>query len=268
MAQRRDEAVVLRVQRWSESSQIVTLLGRETGLVRCVAKGALRRTKAGKAKFDGGFDLLDVGEAVMVLRPERELQQATEWELLDGHLPLRRGAGGLRGIYLGMYAAELTAGVLQELDPQPGLFDRLRRLLDRLATPQREEVALAFTLEALRAGGYLPNLDRCAKTRQPVTGGPVLFSPGLGGVVLPEAAAGVYDVMRIGYDGLRLLRGLVRLLGTGVPQRLPRLDRADTDPLHAVLAAHVRRSAGVRLRVPPFFLPGGRVAVPGGTVPA
>ena len=249
MASQRDLAVVLRVRRYSETSQIVTVLGRELGVVRCLAKGALRRTKVGKGKFDGGMDLLDVGEMVVGVRPERELQQMTEWKLVDGHLPLRRD---LRGIWLGMYAAELLGLGLQEYDPQAELFDRTWRLLTLLATAQREEVSLAHTLETLRLGGHLPEMTRCVKTRRPIAaeGGPVLFSPRLGGVVSPGAAVGVYDLMRVSRDGLRLMAGIVRLLEAGTPQRMPRLGREVTDPLHAVLATYASHTMGTRLRVP------------------
>ena len=46
---------------------------REHGVIRLIAKGAHRRTKAGASKFDGGIDLLDLGDAVFSHAPEREL---------------------------------------------------------------------------------------------------------------------------------------------------------------------------------------------------
>src|SRR4051794_27312029 len=99
-----DRCICLRKFEYSETSQILTLFGREQGIVRVIAKGAHRTTKQGASKFGGGIDLLDIGQAVFTIDPAKELGTLTEWKLQDGHLDLRRS---LRGIYLGQYAAEL-----------------------------------------------------------------------------------------------------------------------------------------------------------------
>ena len=251
MALESDQAVVVRARRWSESSQIVTLFARRLGVLTLVAKGSFRRTRTGKGRFDGGLDLLDLGEAVLNHRPERELQQLIEWKLLDGHLPLR---WSLRGIYLGLHAAELVPAVFEDGDPQPVLFDRLVRLVSRLHSRQREEMALGFTLDLLRRGGLVPELRRCVRTRRPLGDGGAYFSPREGGTLLPEAAEGVYDVMAVSADQLRLMRGLLQLLASPTPARLPRLSRAETDPLHRLLVAHLQHALGRRLRTPRFVL--------------
>src|SRR5690348_4770634 len=106
MALARDRCICVRKVEYSETSQILVLFGREHGLVRVIAKGAHRRTKAGASKFDGGLDLLDSGEAVFTLDVARDLNILTEWSLRDGHLEIRRN---LRAIYLGLYGAELIS---------------------------------------------------------------------------------------------------------------------------------------------------------------
>src|SRR6476646_11253288 len=100
-----DRCICLRKLQYSETSQILTLFARDHGITRVIAKGAHRRTKAGASKFDGGVDLLDVGDAVFTGDPGRDLGTLTEWSLRDGHRALR---SSLRGLYLGIYAAELV----------------------------------------------------------------------------------------------------------------------------------------------------------------
>src|SRR5262249_23723558 len=100
-----DRSICLRKTEYRETSQILTLFGREYGIVRAIAKGAHRRTKAGASKFDGGVDLLDVGEAVLSHATERELNTLCEWNLREGHPGFR---SNLRALYLGLYAAELV----------------------------------------------------------------------------------------------------------------------------------------------------------------
>ncbi len=130
MAIAHDRCICVGKAEYSETSQILSLLGRAHGLVRVIAKGAHRRSKAGSSKFDGGIDLLDVGDAVGLFDPGRDLGTLTEWGLRQGHLKLR---GNLRGIYLGQYAAELICTFLEEHDPHADLFDRFEDVLNELA---------------------------------------------------------------------------------------------------------------------------------------
>src|SRR5213595_3273080 len=131
----RDRCICLRKVEYSETSQILTLLSRDHGLLRVIAKGAHRTTKAGASRFGGGIDLLDVGEAVFIHAPEKELATLCEWTLGDGHLALRHN---LRAVYLGLYAAELVATLIEEHDPHAELFDRLQQTLGELETSSIE----------------------------------------------------------------------------------------------------------------------------------
>src|ERR1035437_4334469 len=157
MALVRDRCICLRKVEYSETSQILTLLGLERGLFRVIAKGAHRRTKAGASRFDGGADLLDVGEAVMSDPADRDLATLTEWKLAEGHLSLRRE---LRPLHLALFAAELV-GLLHENDPHPRIYRLLLWLLGELPSPRREEAFVAFQLSLLRELGYLPPLIAC-----------------------------------------------------------------------------------------------------------
>ena len=116
MAIHRDRAICLRKYDYSETSQILTLFGRQSGIVRVIAKGAHRRTKAGASKFDGGVDLLDIGDCVYIER-DRELSTLTEWKLLSGNLTLRRS---LRGVILGQSIAEIITLLLAERESSVG----------------------------------------------------------------------------------------------------------------------------------------------------
>ncbi len=55
-----DRCICLRKLDYSETSQILMLMSRDYGIIRVIAKGAHRKTKAGASRFDGGIDLLDV----------------------------------------------------------------------------------------------------------------------------------------------------------------------------------------------------------------
>lgn len=181
MAMVSDRCICLRKTEYSETSQIITLFSRQHGLLRVIAKGAHRKTKAGSSKFDGGVDLLDCGNAVFTHSLDKDLEILAEWHLTEGHLELHQT---LRGIYLGQYSAELVSMLIEEHDPHPDLFDRLEQGLMEYATPRLEEAFLAFELDLLRQSGYLPELSACVQCGCAI--GPrelSYFSPARGGIV-------------------------------------------------------------------------------------
>jgi DNA repair protein RecO (recombination protein O) len=252
----RDRCVCLRKIDFSETSQILLLFGRDHGLLRVIAKGAHRRTKAGASKFDGGVDLLDVGDAVFTFDPSKELNTLTEWGLREGHLELRQS---LRAVYLAQYAAELVALLFQEHDPHPAVFDRVVALLPELATPRAEETFLTFQLDLLRESGYLPELGTCAECGFPAGEYEfAYFSPNRGGVVCRNCEGAVPDRSALDQRLLRLVQGVLklpRMNGAGSPpQRLPRLTRHQTDPINRLLADHVEHTLGRRLRLSKYVL--------------
>jgi DNA repair protein RecO (recombination protein O) len=259
MALARDRCICLRKLDYSETSQILLLFGRDHGLLRVIAKGAHRRTKAGASKFDGGLDLLDVGDAVFTFDPAKELNLLTEWGLREGHLELRRS---LRAMYLGQYAAELIALLFQEHDAHPALFDRLLQTVPELATPRAEEAFLAFQLDLLRESGYLPELARCGECNLPAgEGDTAYFSPNRGGVVCRNCEGAVPDRLSLDSRLLRLIQGVLRLPrvagnGASMPQRLPRLTRHQTDPINRLIAGHVEHTLGRRLRMSQYVFNG------------
>ncbi len=243
-----DRCICLRKVEYSETSQILTLFGREFGRLQLIAKGAHRRTKAGASKFDGGIDLLDLGDAVFSHAPERELPPLTEWHLLEGHQALRKN---LRAIYLAQYAAELINFLIEDHDPHVELFDRLEQLLGDLGTAKLEESFLVFELDLLRETGYLPELNACVMCGLAVDERERhFFSPSRGGLACRNCEGVAVDRLEIDARLVRLLRQILQLPRIdGVPTRLPRLTRHQTDPLNRLLADHVQHVLQRRMRL-------------------
>ncbi len=253
MALTPDRCICLRKVEYSETSQILTLFGRTHGLMRLIAKGAHRRTKAGASKFDGGLDLLDLGDAVFSLRLEKDLATLCEWALRDGHLEMR---SNLRALYLAQYAAELVGLLIEEHDPHPHLFDRLERTLSDLHTPRLEESFLAFELDLFRESGYLPDLSACTNCRAPFSDrGIWSFAPSRGGIVCKNCEGVTPDRIPIDARLLSLTNNILRLpRQNGNLLRLPMLSRAQTDPLNRIFGEHMQHTLGRRLRVGRFVV--------------
>lgn len=241
-----DRCICLRKVEYSESSQILALFGRTQGLFRVIAKGAHRRTREGASRFDGGVDLLDVGDAVMTDPAMRDLATLTEWKLVDGHLPLRRD---LRSMEMGLYCAELTGLMLPEKDPQPEVFDQLLWAISELGGGRREEALVAFVVGLIEEAGFMPELAACVVCGRPAGNGRVLFSPGAGGVVCGQCPAPEGPKIVTESALIRMLRTIALLPKVkGVRLRLPRLTRAQADPLNRVLAQYMQCILGRELR--------------------
>jgi DNA repair protein RecO (recombination protein O) len=247
-----DQCICLRKFEYSETSQILTLFSRGHGVVRVMAKGAHRRTKAGSGRFDGGIDLLDLGEAVFTDDSNRELATLTEWKLREGHLELRKN---LRGLYLALYAIELLGALIEEHDPHAEIFDRLESLLPLLGTAAREEIFLAFELDILREAGFLPELNACVSCGTVAENWELaFFAPSRGGLVCRDCEASFPE--RIGVDVrlLRVLKNVQLSAAAPPPRRLPRLTRHQTDPLNQLLALHMEHALGRRMRMARYVL--------------
>lgn len=249
-----DRCICVRRVEYSETSQILTLFSRAHGMVKVIARGAHRRTKAGASKFDGGIDLLDVGGAVFTHYTDRDLSTLTEWTLREGHPELRRT---LRGLYLGFYAAELVSFLIEEHDPHPELFDSLERTLAELGTNRAEQAFLAFELDLLRETGYLPELGACVSCGVVINDrGTLSFDSNHGGIVCRACEAAFPQ--RMSFDGrlLAIVRQFLALSGRGDGngKRLPVLTRHQTDPINRLFAEHVEHTLGKRLRMPRWVI--------------
>ena len=252
-----DRCICLRKLDYSETSQILMLLSREHGIIRVMAKGAHRRTKAGASRFDGGIDLLDVGQGVFSADTSRELALLTDWKLEEGHLNLRQS---LRALYLGLYAAELVSLLFQEHDSHPEVFDQLQNVLDELSTRRLEQSFLAFELDLLREAGFMPELANCVNCGAPVGNqSGIYFAPSRGGVVCRNCHAGFPERLSLDIRLLRLLQMIQTPAHEGLARRLPQLSRHQTDPLNLLLAEHVQHVIGQRLRSAYYVLSGHKV---------
>jgi DNA repair protein RecO (recombination protein O) len=255
-----DRCICLRKTEYSETSQILTLFSRQHGILRAMAKGAHRKTKAGASRFDGGIDLLDAGQAVFSADESRQLQLLTDWKLEEGHLNLRNQ---LRPLLLALYAAELVSLLFEEHDPHPEAFDLLQQILLELPTPRLEESFLAFELDILRQAGFMPEFGACVSCAAPITEkDSVCFVPSRGGVVCRNCQTAFPDHLNLDARLLRLLQMIQAPVAGGVPRRLPKLTRHQTDPLNHLLMQHLENSLGRRPRSAYYVLPKRGVASP------
>jgi len=176
-------AVVLRAVDYGESDRVVLLFSRERGKVSAFARGA----RASRRRFGGALEPFTLLSAELRERPGAELLG------LDS-VAVERAFGGIRGdlarIACAGYAAELSRELVRDHEPHPDLFALLVSYLSALDEgPARPAALRAFELGALRAAGFMPRLDACARCGAGLPPVPVRFDAEAGGVLCPDCTA-------------------------------------------------------------------------------
>ncbi len=160
----RDQAIVLRSYKLGEADRIVVLLGKESGLIRAVAKG-IRRTSS---RFGGRLDAFNAVD--IQLHRGRNLDTIMQVEMLGGY------AAPLGANYEAFTAAKVMAETTQkltEMHPEVGrdYFPLLHGALGALAARRHPTGMLtaSFLLRVMSVAGWPPTLDGCASCGEPAT---------------------------------------------------------------------------------------------------
>lgn len=200
----KDQAVALRRLDYSETSQVLLFLTREHGPRRLLAKGIKRSTKTKPA---AGIDLLEYGRLEFSARTggDSTLGILMEWRQINLFLGLR---AGLDRLYVAQYAAEVTAGMVEEADPHPELFDALIATLEALVAGHPPLPRLAgYQAALLTAVGLWPDLTRCMLCdRQAPPGRAGYFSAQQGGLICRDCVNRVPEKFKVPAGILEALR--------------------------------------------------------------
>ncbi len=231
-----DQCIVLRQWDYSETSQTVSLFGRELGVVRGLAKGSRRP----KSAYSGGFEALTLGQAMLISRPSGELALITEWDLQEVFWGPRRE---LAAHYAGLYMADLVHHLVSEHDPHAALWDALAHGLRTVGGAEgwaRAVLGLQWAL--LSECGYRPSLEVAGAGRgeTPRAFG---FDAARGGIVAdPGRSTG--GVWRVRAGTVELLRGLGA--GGSADESDPRGAERAARLLSLYLRAIIGRELGTR----------------------
>lgn len=263
----KDQAICIRLSDWSESSQIVTLLSREHGKLRGLAKGSRRLSPSSVARYSGGFELLTAGQIVASTKPSSDLATLTEWDLQQPLLHLRQH---LPSQHLALYAADLCNALLADHEPHAQSHDALLALLESLASPEHAQAdILRFQWRLLSDAGYQLELHNDVRTRKPLENqANYLFDPQTGGFTTQggheraDHPQGPWLVRQGTLETLRMLTAEAQE-NIALPQDWPAIERANR-----LLCVHVRAILDRELPTMKFLLtspsrPSPRQAHPG-----
>jgi DNA repair protein RecO (recombination protein O) len=150
------EVVILQSFKYSDTSKILRLITRTTGLQSVIAKGALRA----KSPFGGVLEPFAEGTATFHAKENRDLHTLSSFELSRSRQ--RLGSDLIRFGGASLIAELVLRSGIEESDAD--LFDSVRAALDRIqdATPaDAEPVVLGETWALIARLGFAPALDQC-----------------------------------------------------------------------------------------------------------
>ncbi|WP_110182496.1 DNA repair protein RecO [Nocardioides solisilvae] len=191
----RDEAVVLRTHKLGEADRIITLLTRQHGLVRAVAKGVRRTTSRWGSRLEP-FTHVD-----LQLAEGRSLDVVTQAETLT---PFQSRLGLDYDRYTAGTVMLETAErlVVEEREPAVQQFLLLVGGLRAMVAGEHApgQVLDSYLLRSLAVAGWAPSFDHCVRCG---TEGPHrFFSPGAGGSLctlckVPGSASPAMETLRV-----------------------------------------------------------------------
>ncbi|MBN1796234.1 MAG: DNA repair protein RecO [Sedimentisphaerales bacterium] len=158
---KKDTSVCIRTVDYSETSQIVSLFTRDSGVISAIAKGSKRP----KSSFDGPIELFAAGRIVYSEPSKERLATLTEFQQ---QIPFSFLTRNLYSLHCASLAAELLNLMTEEHDPHPDLFDAFIKFLKNIEQSENALPPLVkFQQILLKEIGLSPILDHCinCKTR-------------------------------------------------------------------------------------------------------
>ena len=185
MAAQKTQAIVIRTFPLQEFHKIITFYTPDFGKVKAIAYGV----KSPKSRLGGSLELLNHGTLLFQHRENRELQNITDFNLIDGFDVIR---SDFTRITYGCYFAELVDSIASEGIASPEIFNLLHTTSQFLV--HADDVPLlarGFEIKFLDCAGYGPELSRCVHCGSTVKPGTtdtfgIAFSVRYGGVLCGE----------------------------------------------------------------------------------
>ena len=190
----RDEALILRTQKLGEADRIITMLTREHGRVRGVAKGVRRTMSKFGARLEPG------SHVDIQLHKGRTFDTITQVEAINNYGETLT-EDYQRWTIASAILETAERFTLNEHEPSLQQFLLVIGALRSLSNNEHEPSLIldAFLLRSLSVGGYAPSLSQCSRCEKPgphryfslVGGGSVCMDcrPSASATATPEALA-------------------------------------------------------------------------------
>jgi DNA repair protein RecO (recombination protein O) len=230
-------AIVLKRKDQGESDRRLTILTLELGKLDVVAKGARKAA----SRLAGSSDPLIV--AIMNIAEGKVNRFVTQSQPVTSFRGIRSDYDRLQ---FALSLSELFAAVLPAEQPEAEAYELMLRSLAFIEAHEKPLIVLAWAqVQLMSVAGFLPQLDECVVTHQPVSETEPFLSPEAGGYVSDSVAPRFVDRYRVRVECLIAIRRLaeresppqnIRFLEETIASLLPFWRRIAAIPLPATEA--------------------------------
>lgn len=222
------EAILLRTWPFAEADLLVSFFTREQGVVRGVARHAMRSRK----RFGGALEPMTEVRANWTEKPKQDLVGLNHLEILWS--PLREPVDFARAIGLAL-VAEVLEAALPDRAPEDDVYRLSLAVAKRMRGESVFLPATYFLLWINRLLGWMPDLSRCSATGESLRGQAAYFSPVRDGLF--SSTARPAQSVPLSAESLRLAEEIFRNPITAF----------ESQPWPRTRAADLRRFAGAML---------------------
>jgi DNA repair protein RecO (recombination protein O) len=262
----KDRAICIRAVDYSETSQVVTFFGRQTGKIGAIAKGSKRP----KSAFGGPIEMLSPGNIVFSDSSDKSDSSREKLATLTEFEPVYEGPGlaslqnDLFAMNCCLFAAELLNHLTDDYDPHPGLFDSFLQFLHDAEQNQDKRGMLAllilFQLGLLTEVGLQPVLSHCANCKTKYSTGhltvehrasnieyPVYFSSTANGLVCRDCEPTFADKIKLSRNAAACLTSL---------RQIPDATQETLAEIQNIFVQHFTELLGRPLKMAKYVLKG------------
>lgn len=225
MPARETEAIILKTFSLGEADRLVSFFGRSSGRMRGVAAGARRL----KNRYGSTLEVLSYVRLWYVERETRDLVRIQQCELLESFHKAQSDYALSTGLAV---VSEVSEQVLPEHEAAEAMFRLVLLTVREIERTGTWGLPLSyFAFWAVRLGGYLPQLDRCASCRAVFGERPAFHAAWEAGLFCEKCRR----------PGMRPLH----LPGRKLAERFAseKLDKVETTPAIESAAAELREAA-------------------------
>lgn len=226
-----DSAIILRRKNWGEADVLVTLLAKEQGKLRVLAKGARKVS----SRLVGHIEPFSIINGMIALKPsipilsQVTLEHATEGVAEDRHV--------LQQLSL---LAEIVDKGLEEGMVNESIYHLMVEGSLRVRISPASMLSLGIMMRLLGLLGYAPQISRCARCNERLTSEASFgWSHDIGGIVMNQCISLTRaTVLQSGENGIKALRFLQQHSLSDI-ERL-RLPKSIGEELHQIVTSYAR----------------------------
>lgn len=157
MAEIRARGIIIKQSDYGEGHRMLTVFTEDMGIVKAVSYGA----KKAKSKSAASSQFLCWADFELIRGTGRDIMTVKSIDTIDAFYPVTED---IKKLALCAYLAEITYSLLGQNNPDKRILHILLNCIYALAYKDEDaaKVKAVYELKMMCAGGYMPELGRCA----------------------------------------------------------------------------------------------------------